>query len=200
MHQSNVKCLTKTNKWLDSIIKLHVLALLRNHFSISTKKKKSFQKHPSWGFLQESFMKICIKFTGKHPCRSVISIKLQDNFQEIVHRHWCCPVNLLHIFRTPFYKNTYRGMLLMITLFLATVSYIEVLGYTHSTRIPELARDCCDVAKFFILTIVNYFIHTIKNTWFVYSGGSIAITHSSILSSSKSCIYDIKKISTFPAK
>ena len=187
MHQSNVKCLTKTNKWLDSIIKLHVLALLRNHFSIST-KKKSFQKQPSRGFLQKSFMKICIKFTGKHPCRNVISIKLQDNFQEIAHRYWCYLVNLLHIFRTPFYKNTYRGMLLMITFFLTTVSYIEVLGYTHSTRITVLARDCCDVAKSFILTIVNYFIHTTKNTWFVYSGGSIAISYSSILSSSKCCI------------
>ena len=46
------------------------------------------------------------KFTGEHPCRSVISLKLQSNFIEIALRHRCSPVNLLHIFRTPFPKNT----------------------------------------------------------------------------------------------
>ena len=29
---------------------------------------------------------------------------------EIVLRHWCSPVNLLHIFRTPFLKNTSDGL------------------------------------------------------------------------------------------
>ena len=42
------------------------------------------------------------KFTGEHPCRSVIYIKLQSNFIEIKLRHGCSSVNLLHIFRTPF--------------------------------------------------------------------------------------------------
>ena len=37
--------------------------------------------------------------------RSVISIKLQSNFIEITLRHGCSPVNLLHIFRTPFARN-----------------------------------------------------------------------------------------------
>ena len=48
----------------------------------------------------------CSKLTGEHPCRSVIIIKLQSNFIEITLRHWCSPVYLLHIFRTPFLKNT----------------------------------------------------------------------------------------------
>ena len=30
-------------------------------------------------FLDKSVLKICSKFTGEHPCRSVISIKLQSN-------------------------------------------------------------------------------------------------------------------------
>ena len=42
----------------------------------------------------------------EHPCQSVISIKLQSNFIEITLRHGCSPVNVLHIFRTPFSKNT----------------------------------------------------------------------------------------------
>ena len=52
------------------------------------------------------------KFTGEHPWRSVISIKLQSNFIEITLRHGCCPVNLQHIFRTSFHNNTYGRLLL----------------------------------------------------------------------------------------
>ena len=64
-------------------------------------------------------LKIDSKFTEGQPCQSVISIKLQSNFIEITLRHgcscnfieitlWhgCCPVNLLHIFITPFSNNT----------------------------------------------------------------------------------------------
>ena len=52
--------------------------------------------------LGKSFLEMCSKFTGEHPCWSVISIKLLFNFFEIAFRHDCSPVNLLHIFRTPF--------------------------------------------------------------------------------------------------
>ena len=59
------------------------------------------QKQPEV-FLEKGVLKICSKFTGVHPCRSVISIKLLCNFIEIALRHGYPPVNLLHIFRTPF--------------------------------------------------------------------------------------------------
>ena len=52
------------------------------------------------------------QITGEHPCRSVISIKLQSNFIEITLRPGCSPINLLYIFRTLFTKNTYRWLLL----------------------------------------------------------------------------------------
>ena len=61
--------------------------------------------HPKM-FLGKGVLKICSKFTGDHPCRSVISITLQSNFNEITLWHGCSPVNLLHIFRRPFSKNT----------------------------------------------------------------------------------------------
>ena len=54
-------------------------------------------------FLGKSILKKCSKFTGKHPCQSVVSIKLLCNFIEVAPRHGCSPVSLLHIFRTPFY-------------------------------------------------------------------------------------------------
>ena len=43
-----------------------------------------------------------------------VSIELLCNFIEIALDHGSSPVNLMHIFRTPFYKNTYGGLLLFI--------------------------------------------------------------------------------------
>ena len=63
-------------------------------------------------FLRKGISIICCKFTREHPCWSAILIKLQSNFIEIEHRHGCSSVNLLHIFRTPFIKNTYGWQLL----------------------------------------------------------------------------------------
>ena len=39
-------------------------------------------------------------------------VALLCKFTEITLQHGCSPVNLLHIFRTPFPKNTCRGLLL----------------------------------------------------------------------------------------
>ena len=64
-------------------------------------------------FLGKCVLKTCSKFTGEHPRRSAISIKLQSNFVKITLRHGCSPVNLLQVFRTPFLKNTSEGLLLL---------------------------------------------------------------------------------------
>ena len=64
-------------------------------------------------FLGKGALKICSKFTGERPYRSVISIKLLCNLIEIEIRHGCSFVNLLYIFRTPFPKNT-SGRLLLV--------------------------------------------------------------------------------------
>ena len=63
-------------------------------------------------FLRKSVLEICSKFTGEYPCRSAISVKLQRNFIEIALRNGYSPVNLLHIFRTPFPNNTSGWQLL----------------------------------------------------------------------------------------
>ena len=73
-------------------------------------------------FLGKGILKICSKFTGEHPHQSVILIKLQSSFLEITLRHECSPVNLLHIFRTTFYKNNSWGLLLKYTKFLHDVT------------------------------------------------------------------------------
>ena len=38
-------------------------------------------------FLRTGVLKICSKFTGEHSCQSVILIKLQSNFIEIILLH-----------------------------------------------------------------------------------------------------------------
>ena len=60
-------------------------------------------------FLGKGALKIWSTFTGEHPCRSGISIKLQSNVIEITLRHGCSPVNLLRTFKTYFPKNTSEG-------------------------------------------------------------------------------------------
>ena len=57
------------------------------------------------------FWKICSQFT-EHPCRNVILIELQSNFIVITFLYGCSPADLLHVFRTTFYKNNFREMLL----------------------------------------------------------------------------------------
>ena len=63
-------------------------------------------------FLGKGGLEICSKYSGEYPCRSMISIKLLCSFIEIARRHGCSSVNLLHIFRTTFYKNSFEGLLL----------------------------------------------------------------------------------------
>ena len=86
-------------------------------FRINLKDTISRSSRPKV-FLRKVVLKIWTKFTGEHPCRSVISIKLQSNFTEIVLRYGCSPLNLLHIFSKPFIKNTSGWLLLNFSYFL----------------------------------------------------------------------------------
>ena len=70
------------------------------------------QRQPPRGVSRNRCSEICSKFIGEHPCRRTISIKLLCNFIEITLRHGYSPVNLLHIFITPFPRNTSGWLLL----------------------------------------------------------------------------------------
>ena len=63
-------------------------------------------------FLGKGVLKICSKFTREHQSRSAISMKLLCNFIEITLRHGCSPLDLMHIFRTLFYKSSSSGLFL----------------------------------------------------------------------------------------
>ena len=71
---------------------------------------RTSRSSPTYDFLGKGVLEICSKFTEEHPCQSMISIKLLCNVAEIALQHVCSPVNLLHIFRTPFYKNISGGL------------------------------------------------------------------------------------------
>ena len=90
-----------------------------------------FQKQPSRVVLKEKgILKISSKFAGEHLCQIAISIKLQ-----IILRHGCSAVNLLHIFRTPFPKNT-SGAPRLQFLFMKKVVYTDAYILLSPNRGP----------------------------------------------------------------
>ena len=92
-------------------------------------------------FLRKGVLKICSKFTGEQPSRSVISIKLKSNFVEITLQHVCSSVHLLHIFRAPFPKNTSGRLLLNITYLLIHFFYSSCSGSSRMTNGSVLPKS-----------------------------------------------------------
>ena len=108
---------TQVLRFCKDTAKVSSLPLLKittksTHFLPAKKSHRS--SHPDV-FLGKSVLNICCKFTGERPCQSLISINLQ-RIIEIALRHVCSHVNLLHIFRTSFPRNTSGWLLLKITM------------------------------------------------------------------------------------
>ena len=123
------------------------------------------QRQPPRGVPRKSVLKICSKFTGEHPCRSAISIKLQSNFIEIAFRRGSSPVNLLPIFRTPFPKSTY-GWLLSYEIN-CEAPIVMQLNYQQNSSILYvlliLGLDAWDTHK--ILLTILVFVHYLVLSW-----------------------------------
>ena len=90
------------------------MSLLRKLLKIPLQKKESeiARSSPPEMFSGKGVLKICSKFTGEHPCWSVISIKLQATLLKSYFGKGVFPVYLQHILRTLFPKNTSGGLLL----------------------------------------------------------------------------------------
>ena len=67
------------------------------------------QTQPSTGVLRKRCSENIQQIYRKQPCRSLISIRMLCNFIEITLRHRLSPVNLQHIFRTPFLRTPLEG-------------------------------------------------------------------------------------------
>ena len=74
-------------------------------------------------FLGEGVLKICTRFK----CQSVILMTLICSFIEITLRYENSPVNLLHIFRTSFPKNSSRWLLLSLLLIISYCKKLDKL-------------------------------------------------------------------------
>ena len=78
--------------------------------------KKSVVKYPNnagtalVGVHLKAVLKTCSKLTRKHPCQSVMLMKLLSII-EITLRHGCSPVDFLHIFGKAFSSNTYESLI-----------------------------------------------------------------------------------------
>ena len=123
-------------------------------------------------------MKICSKLTGQRQCRSVVSIKLQNNFIVITLWYGDSPDTLLHIFRTPFLKNTSRRL---------------ILNHTSFTYLTKLEKKLFSYISTLLLVKFIVIQHIYSNVWIVdknifYSCRICVSRTLNILSFSVSCI------------
>ena len=105
-------------------------------------------------FLKKDVRKICSKFTEEHPCRSVISIKLQSNFTEITLRHGCSPVNLLLIFRTPFSKSNSRWLLPNIRINIFIQNMPQMLMKNNISR-QIFSKKISEISSYFGMQFIR---------------------------------------------
>ena len=103
-------------------------------------------------FLEKAVLKIRTKFSGEHPRWSVISIKSLYNFIKIILWHGCSPVNLLHIFRTPFTKNTSRLLLLKVVN-----QQNDVMKYSSYRPVVKIKNSNTVIKQKIALCLVNTF-------------------------------------------
>ena len=106
-------------------------------------------------FLRKVALKICCKFK-EHPCRSVISIKLQSNVVEITLRHGCSPVNMLRIFRTLFLGTPLGGCFWFLLL-------LEDLSKTYFPLFKKINAEIAYEVNFTIVC-TEFRLSSFKNT------------------------------------
>ena len=121
-------------------------------------------------FLGKGALEICSKFTGEHPRRSVISIKLQSNFIKITLRHGCCSVNLLHIFRIPFLSNTCGCLLLCL---------VNLLSDKQIERLMMIPLNSVWLTK-----VMCYHVITASLLWATFDSGAWSIVYCLLSTSS----------------
>ena len=94
----------------------------------------------------------------RKPSRMATSVKLLCDFIEIALRHGCSPVNLLHIFITPFFKNTFEWLLLDHPILQQVyTSWTSMLKHTCSWRVNLLYYEhWTDKHKYFYVRLSNF--------------------------------------------
>ena len=97
---------------------LWVSQVLKSFFmTINSFYNFKFRQQPFRDVLKKRCSENMQQIYKRTPMPKCVSTKLQSNFIEIILRHGCSPVNLLHVFRTTFPKNTSEGLLLKFQVF-----------------------------------------------------------------------------------
>ena len=117
---------------------LYVLCLVHFCFKMSFYILIWYKSSPPEVLLGKGILKICSKYTEEHPCRSVMLC----NFIEITLWHGCSPVNLLHIFSTPFPKNTYGGLHLNARWFATSLDRPITVFFKKQDNMSKFLRKC----------------------------------------------------------
>ena len=103
-------------KYVPEKLRLRTLFYAIVQVAFSIKNLSIITQFWYWSLTLFTYKKMVYFNMLKCDFRSVISIKLLCNFMEIGLRHGCSPVNVLHIFRTTFLKNTSGWLLLNIRI------------------------------------------------------------------------------------
>ena len=118
-----------------------------------------------------------LNFLSQNECLSALQ-SVPSNFIEIALRHGCSPVNFLHIFRTPFPKNTSGGLLLTMfcnlnleILYRSSHRKCSIkkvfLKISHNSQENNLARVCNFIKKEALGQVFSCeFCRIFKNTFF----------------------------------
>ena len=102
--------------------------------------KRANRSSPPEVFSGKAALKIWSKFTGEHPC--------WNNFIEIITLRHGCSVNVLHIFRTPFPKNTF-GKLLLNEAFQSNIGNFRLTtAKKRKFSIMDFFRKCDQTSSF----------------------------------------------------
>ena len=105
-------------------LQILVFSLILDSIFHSTKKDPCYCRSSCMEmFSGEGVLKICTRFK----CQSVILINLICSFIEITPRNENSPVNLLHIFRTSFPKNSSGWLLLSLLLIISYCKKLDKL-------------------------------------------------------------------------
>ena len=120
------------------------------------------------------------------------AIQILCNFVEIALRHGCPPVNLLHILRTPFFKNT-SGWLLLFRIWLSVKFSTDMINSTRE-KIEFSCTNCFRstvLLVFALATALNKFcFRSLRNKWSIYVWWlSITLIFVCSLTSIKKCIF-----------
>ena len=106
---------------------------------------------PEAALQMRSFEKVFWKYAPNY--RRTSMPRLLYKHTEIILSHGCSPVILLHIFSTPFYKNTSGGLLL---------SFIKIFRFFWTENCLSNQKQSLEV--FYKKDVLKYFVKTWKNS------------------------------------